>query len=545
MGDYTSRLQAQQSTTVPSRRIYPTLLLALALLAASCAGPQATAARIEIQVEVDGRSAAFPVASGSTVQQALASAGVELGELDRVNPPVFTVLTQGVTIRITRVRERFEVQSDTLPFERQTIRNEALPEGETRLLQPGVNGEQETTLRIIEEEGVEISRTPVKTTVLKAPIPEILMVGAQAAFRPVPLDGTLAYLSGPTGWVMSGDSGSRRPLLLEGKLDGRVFKLSPDSQLLLYTLEGPEDEASIINTLWAVVLNDPEPTPIELGVEKIIHFADFAPLSGDAYRIAFSTAEASPGSPGWQANNDLVILTFVSSGRILERERLLDARSGGEYGWWGTSFAWSADGTRLAYARPDGIGVVDLDSPALEPAVDMTPYQSLGDWAWVPGVAWGQDGRTLYFVDHGPPTGLESPAASPVFDLAAQPGRGGPVLKLAGRSGMFAYPAISPARQLSSGEIAYRLAYLQALAPLESQTSTYQLIVMDRDGSNQTALFPATGEAGLAPQPILWSPDGTRLALIYRGDLWIVDATTGVGQRLTGDGQTVALDWKP
>jgi hypothetical protein len=24
-----------------------------------------------------------------------------------------------------------------------------------------------------------------------------------------------------------------------------------------------------------------------------------------------------------------------------------------------------------------------------------------------------------------------------------------------------------------------------------------------------------------------------------------VDATTGMGQRLTGDGQTVALDWKP
>ena len=545
MGDYTSRLRARQSTTARSRGVLPTLLLAFALLVPSCAGPEATAARIEIQVEVDGRSAAFPVASGSTVQQALASAGVELGELDRVDPPVFTVLTQPVAIRITRVRERFEVQTDILPFERQTIRNEALPEGETRLLQPGVNGEQETTLRILEEEGVEISRTPVKTTVLKAPLPEILMVGAQAAFRPVPLDGTLAYLSGTTGWVMSGDSGSRRPLLLEGKLDGRVFKLSPDSQLLLYTLEGPEDEASIINTLWAVVLNDPEPTPIELGVQNIIHFADFAPLGGDAYRIAYSTAEASPGSPGWQANNDLVILTFVSSGRIIERERILDASSGGEYGWWGTSFAWSADGNRLAYARPDGIGIVDLDSPALEPAVDMTPYQSLGDWAWVPGVAWGQDGRTLYFVDHGPPTGLESPSASPVFDLAAQPGRGGPVLRLAGRSGMFAYPAVSPARQSTSGEIAYRVAFLQALAPLESQTSTYQLVVMDRDGSNQTALFPATGEAGLTPQPIVWSPDGTRLALIYRGDLWIVDATTGVGQRLTGDGQTVALDWKP
>lgn len=545
MADYTSRPRARQTSSMFTRTaVLPTLLLVV-VLAAACAGPQATAASIDIQVEVDGRTATFPIASGSTVQQALAAVGVQLGGLDRVDPPVFTVLTQGAAIRITRIIERFEVETETLPFERQTIRNEALPEGETRLLQPGVNGEQETTLRILEEAGVEISRTPVKTTVLKPAVPEIIMVGAQAAFRPVAVDGTLAFLSGTTAWVMTADSGNRRPLILDGTLDGRVFKLSPDGRLLLYTLEGPEDDPSIINSLWAVVLNDPDPTPIDLGAENIVHFADFAPSAGDAYRIAYSTAEASPGSPGWQANNDLVVLTFVSSGHIVERERLLDASSGGPYGWWGTTFAWSTDGTRLAYARPDGIGIVDLDAPALVPTVEMTPYQSLGDWAWVPGLAWGQDGRTLYFVEHSAPIGLESPAASPVFDVAAQPGRGGPILKLASRTGMFAYPAVSPARQSASGEIAYRLAFLQALTPMESQTSTYQLVVMDRDGSNPTRLFPSSGEVGLAPQPIVWSPDAARLGLIYRGDLWVVDASTGVGQRLTGDGQTLALDWKP
>jgi resuscitation-promoting factor RpfB len=544
MRDYTSRSRAQQTAAILCRVAFCAASVLLVGSMAACAGPRATAASIALQVDADGGTTTYPVPSGSTVQQALASAGVQLGELDRVDPPVFTVLTQDAAVRITRVTERFELESETLPFERQTIRNEALPEGETRLLQPGVNGAQETTYRILEEEGIEVSRTPVKTTIQNVPIPEIIMVGAQAAFSPVPVEGTLAYLSGTTAWVMSGDSGNRRPLLLEGKLDGRVFKLSPDGAMLLYTVEGPEDDPAIINTLWAVVLSDPDPTPIDLRAENIVHFADFSPTTGKGYRVAYSTAESSPGSPGWQANNDLAVITFASSGTVLDIERVLDASSGGPYGWWGTTFAWSSDGTRLAYSRPDGIGIVDLVDAALEPSVDMTPYQSLGDWAWVPGLAWGHDGRTLYFVDHGPPTGLEGPAASPVFDVAAQPGRGGPILKLAQRTGMFAYPAVSPAQQLPGGEIAYRLAFLQALSPLESQTSTYQLVVMDRDGSNQTVLFPASGEVGLAPRPVVWSPDALRLGLIHRGDVWIVDASTGVGQRLTGDGQTLALDWK-
>jgi hypothetical protein len=545
MRDYTSRSRAQQTAALLSRAVGCILFVVVPLFQAGCAGPQATAASIAIQVQADGANTTYTVPSGSTVQQALASAGVPLHELDRVQPPVFTVLTQDAAVQITRIAERFEVESETLPYERQTIRNEALPEGETRLLQPGVNGAQETTYRILEEEGIEVSRTVVKTTVQTDPIPEIIMVGAQAAFSPVPVAGTLAYLSGSTAWVMSGDSGSRRPLLLDGKLDGRVFKLSPDGELLLYTLEGPEDDPAVINMLWAVVIADPDPTPIDLGAQNIVHFADFSPAGGDRFHVAYSTAEAAAGSPGWQANNDLVVITFASSGRILDFERVLDASSGGPYGWWGTTFAWSPDGTRLAYARPDGIGTVDLDEAVLEPAVDMTPYQSLGDWAWVPGVTWGQDARTLYFVDHGLPIGLEGEAASPAFGIAAQPSRGSQILRLGERTGMFAYPSVSPAQQLPGGEIAYRLAFLQALAPLESQTSTYQLVVMDRDGSNRVTLFPASGEAGLAPQPIVWSPDASRLGLIYRGDLWIVDASTGVGQRLTGDGQTLAIDWKP
>jgi uncharacterized protein YabE (DUF348 family) len=67
----------------------------------------------------------------------------------------------------------------TLPFERQTIRNEALPQGSTRLLQAGENGLQEITHRILEEAGGKVSTSPSGDRL--EPRPEIVMVGAQAS----------------------------------------------------------------------------------------------------------------------------------------------------------------------------------------------------------------------------------------------------------------------------------------------------------------------------------------------------------------------------
>ena len=518
-------------------------LLGLLILAlAGCAGPQATAGTINIEAHADGITHSVDVPSGSTVQQALAQAGVGLGALDRVAPPGYTVLTQGAEITVTRITERFEVETVAIPFEHQTIRNESLPVGETRLLQAGSNGIQQVTFRILEEEGVEVSRAPVQTVAVQEPLPEIVMIGAQAAYAPLEIEGTLAFLSGGNAWVMRDTSGGRRPLVVTGDLDGRVLRLSPDGLWLLFTRRADEAEG-VINSLWVVSTTQADPEPIDLDVANIVHFADWAP-SSSPLTIAYSTVEPSPSAPGWQANNDLRLLTFNSLGFATRRRVLLEPNPGGQYGWWGTTFAWGSSGT-MAYARADSIGLVDLEDPFFSPMLEITPLQTLGDWAWVPGITWGHDGRSLYFVDHGGPLALEDPAASPVFNLVGMPGPGAPALRLAPQTGMFSQPAISPALSLPSGEEAYLIAYLQALAPLESADSRYRLFVMDRDGSNIRALFPPQGEAGLDPQRVVWSPDAARIALVYRGDLWVVDVATGSGQPLTGDGQTTLVDWKP
>lgn len=521
-------------------------MMALVLVLSACGRPQATASSIEIQIEADAVVRTVSVPAGSTVQQSLESAGIALAALDRVEPPAYTTVDDGTLIRITRVVERFEIEEIVLPYERQTIRNETLPEGETRLLQPGKNGRQEITYRIIEEGGEEISRAPVKNVILEDPSPEILMIGTQFSHTPISINGKLVYVSGGNAWLITSNSGVRRLIVLSGDLDGRVLQISPDGDFLLYTRTPQTDEPGLINELWVAPIEDQDNEPFDLGIRNVIHFADWVPGQSSLI-VAYSTVEASPAPPGWQANNDLKTVVFTESGGILRERTILDANAGGQYGWWGTSFAWGRDDDHLAYVRADGVGTVDFDNQAFIQLYDITPFQTLEDWAWVPGLAWGQDQQTLFFVEHGDPVGIEDEQSSPVFHLAARSQRAGQHVLVSERTGMFAYPSVSPILDVDTPEIAYKIAYLQAINPLESKSSSYRLVVMDRDGSNRRELFPVPGEPGLEPAlpgPV-WSPTGERIAVIYRNDLWVIDVQTGIGQQLTNDGQAILLDWSP
>ena len=118
-------------------------------------------------------------------------------------------------------------------------------------------------------------------------------------------------------------------------------------------------------------------------------------------------------------------------------------------------------------------------------------------------------------------------------------------LPLVSQVGMFSSIALSPQENLPSGETSYRVAFLQAIFTLESESSNYQLVIIDRDGSNRRIVFPPNGEPGIEPNQILWSPDGQRLAVMYKNDLWLIDPGINLNQQLTADGQTIAFDWSP
>jgi len=486
------------------------------------------------------------VPAGSSVSEVIKSAALPINESDEVEPPRYTILSDGDVVQITRVEEVFETQTEIIPYERQIVRNESLAEGETRLIQLGQNGLQELTYRSDYKDGEEFSHNLVKTVILQEAVPEITMVGVQTVFAPIPVPGVIAYLSGGNAWIMEDSTANRRALVTTGDLDGRVFALSPNAGWLLFSRKSEKDPAEEINTLWLVSTIGSPKDPIEIGVSNVVHFAGWRPNAGA--RIYYSTVEPRAAAPGWQANNDLYMISFTASWSSKPQE-IIEANAGGIYGWWGMDFTWSPDGKKLAYARPDGIGLVDVTNGEFEPLLDITTLNTHSDWAWIPGISWGGDTRTLYTVTHSSASNIVSPDDSPYFDLSAISIEGGTDIKLSPQTGMFAYPSASPIRP-SGNEQVYQVAYLEAIFPAQSETSRYRIVIMDRDGSNRRTIFPPADAPGLAPQKVVWTPDpvpgqvGDFLATVYQGNLWLIDTGSGEAHQITGDGLISRIDWK-
>ena len=524
-------------------------VLAALILSAGCTPPQLSPSGDEIQVEIvaDGDRQALNLPSGSTVGDALEAAQITLEGKDRVAPVPSTILESDTTLEVVRVREEFTTEEEVIPY--QVIRqpSESLPEGEEQLLQAGENGLRQVTHVRVYENGEEVSYEAVNSSVVEEPVDEIVLVGKQSSVSPLSISGRIVYLSDGNAWMMEESTANRSLAVATGDLDGRIFSVSDDGSWLLFTRQEEGDE-DVINSLWAKNISAEDGELIDLEAENIIHFADWAP--GSVENVAFSTVESRVASPGWQANNDLKITRFDPSG-FLEQETLVESIIS-VYGWWGTDFRHMQGDEGFLFSSPDRVGTVDGETGEVGTLFDILPYKTRGDWAWMPGISLGANGSHLFSVAHVPLEGAGSAEESPLFNLVAVSLSGGRTTTLVKEVGMFSYPLASPKRSspLTDGE--FQVAYLQAVFPRQSDTSKYRVRVMDRDGSNQHTIFPAQEDPGIEPSRHwgVWSPGNSEngdpglLAVLYEGNIHVVNPETGESWPVTGDGRVQRMDWK-
>ena len=528
------------------------LAAVLVAAAASCAPTPETPDPGQITAETlaDGKRISVTLSAGATVDDVLNAAGLSLEGKDRVEPREGTILMEDTQIQVIRVEEIIETKEEVIPY--QVIRQptENLPIGEEQLLQAGKNGLREIAyVRTLENEQ-EVSYREVNNVIIEQAVDEIILVGVRSSSSPVAIPGRLVYISNGNAWMMEQSSSNRTLLVSTGDLDGRVFSLSPDGDWLLFTRADEDEE--VINTLWAAKIDPPGEGLVDLKVENIIHFADWVP--DDEQSVAYSTVEPRVSAPGWQANNNLIVRKFSESGWSVVSYQVLETGYIGVYGWWGTEFQYPPNGEYVAYASPDQVGIVDVASGEMVPYLEMAPYRTTGDWAWMSGLGVGPLGNIIYAVEHVPEDGQEGTAAaeeSPKFDLTAISITAGISTRILEDVGMFAYPLPSPMQGKASGESSFQVAFLQAIFPEQSANSRYRVAIIDRDGSNPREVFPPAEKPGL--QPLrgwgAWSPaagedqGGHQLAVLYEGNIWFLDPLSGESRQVTGDGRVQRLDW--
>lgn len=528
---------------------FASIILSLMLMLVACnANPEDEEGSIRGRIMVDGEERTFIYTPPISVQEVLRLENIAIGELDDVSPFLRTQVNDGDTITVVRVTQNTTCEDETLPFEQARLPRTDLEPGAEIIIEQGANGIRQVCYIVTYRDGVETSRNFQRQTVLEEPQDAVIYYGVNDTLEPVALSGTIAYISGNQAWVMETSNTARRPLTIPGQLDGRVFELAPDGRKLLYTkrTDNPDD-AAFSNELW-LMTDLFTGNLVQLQQIDILH-AYWVPGRENAY--AYTSAAAGGGFQGWSAFNDLWLVEIdPRSGVNNNIENLISENVSGSFAVWGTTFEWSPDGTNVAYSKADGVGLVDFEAQDFGNSILSYPYFNAAianEWVWEPELAWSEDGQWVVTTVHGAPYGSEAPIDSVVFNVA--------VFKVGDaenplvidtfieQSGIWASPSFSPVQ--ADGTV--RVAYLQAQTPLNSVGTAYDLVVMDRDGSNKRTIFPPEGQSEMRPTGFdgeyVWSPDGRQVAIIYQRNIWLVDVESGLTQQLTNDGQVEALRW--
>ncbi len=131
---------------------------------------------IPFSVTVGGTTTDYRAQPG-TVAEALASAGVALGQQDTVSAPLSSPLEANMNLVITRVSVVETTVDQVLPAPSQTVEDPTQPIGYSAVQTQGTDGHQTVKYRIHYANGIETSRETLEITNVVAPVPTITVVG--------------------------------------------------------------------------------------------------------------------------------------------------------------------------------------------------------------------------------------------------------------------------------------------------------------------------------------------------------------------------------
>lgn len=133
------------------------------------------------KITVDGKTIEYK-SSVDTVSDLLSQNNIQYDSDDMVTPAATTPLTTDVTnVTLARIDVKEEAGEKDLPFESEEKENAELEEGTRNITTQGVVGKADIVDKVTYQDGVEVKRENISTTVKAEPVKEVIEVGTKKA----------------------------------------------------------------------------------------------------------------------------------------------------------------------------------------------------------------------------------------------------------------------------------------------------------------------------------------------------------------------------
>lgn len=123
--------------------------------------------------------------TSTTVADFLKQQGIELNDLDRIEPGLEDNIKKGSSITITRVEKVTDVVEELVDYAVVTKKDHGLLSGKERVIQPGKKGKIQKKYEVILENGKEVSKKLISEEVIENPVDKIVAVGTKKLTQPV------------------------------------------------------------------------------------------------------------------------------------------------------------------------------------------------------------------------------------------------------------------------------------------------------------------------------------------------------------------------
>lgn len=150
---------------------------------------------------VDGESKKEVTVTRSTVGETLNCAGITLGIHDEVNPGIESYVTKE-PIKIKRINYSEETVEETVPCSTTKIPTATMTTGTNRVVTKGTPGIKLLKYSVRYENGVEVERSLVSSSVEKSPIDTVIKIGTAPV---IARTGPISELALPAGVQLDGN----------------------------------------------------------------------------------------------------------------------------------------------------------------------------------------------------------------------------------------------------------------------------------------------------------------------------------------------------